>query len=68
MDDSRLGNEEQLEIFLVREELVVMIWKIERILHNEKASDLGNSMIALDKTVNTLSRINGRIKRFLMEV
>lgn len=69
MDDSRLLYEEQLEIALVRDDIVVMIWHIERILRDKEANELETSMgIALDKMVNTLSRINGRMKRLSMEV
>ncbi|HZS45499.1 MAG TPA: hypothetical protein VFC63_10385 [Blastocatellia bacterium] len=69
MDDSKLLDEEQQEISLVRDNIIVMIRHIERILDGNEPGTLDTSMaIALDKMVNTLSRINGRMKRLSIEV
>jgi hypothetical protein len=69
MDDSRLLYHEQQEISLVRDDIILIIRHIERILRDKEVRDLETNMvIALDKMVNTLSRINGRMKRLSVEV
>src|SRR2546423_5239006 len=69
MDNPRLLDEEQQEVSLLRDAIIVMVRHVENILRNAEASDLeANMAVALDKMVNTLSRISGRMKRLSMEI